>query len=60
MVSDPDVEIARAYGVRQKDRDLAVPSTFVVGRDGRIRFARVARHPLDRPTVDEILAALRR
>jgi peroxiredoxin len=59
LVSDPDVLIAKAYGVRQKDRELALPSVFVVGPDGKIRFVRVGRSPVDRVPIRDVLAALR-
>ena len=58
-MSDPDLKIAQAYGVRQKGPDIALPSTFVVGADGVIRFTKVAKHPVDRAGFDAILAALR-
>lgn len=59
IVADPDLSIASAYGVRQEGRELALPVTFVVGADGRIAWVRVARHPVDRPSIDDILARVR-
>jgi peroxiredoxin len=60
MVSDPDLEIARAWGVREKWRNAALPATFVVGEDGRVRFVHVATNPIDRSSVTDLLAVLRR
>jgi peroxiredoxin len=60
LVSDPALDVARAYGVRQADRDVALPATFVAAHDGRILFAHVGAHPLDRPPVGDVVAALRR
>lgn len=59
LVSDPDLKIAEAFGVRQKGPDIALPSTFVVGADGVVRFVKVAKHPVDRAPVESILTALR-
>ena len=58
LVSDGDVALSARYGVRQADRDLALPSTFVVDAEGTIRFVRVGSHPVDRPTVKDVLEAL--
>lgn len=60
MVADPDLSIAAAYGVRQEGRELALPATFVVGANGRVAWVKVARHPVDRPAIDDLLALLAR
>lgn len=57
--SDPDLKIAASYGVRQKGFDAALPSTFVVDARGVVRWVRVGKTPVDRPTMEEIVAALR-
>ncbi len=38
--------------------ELAKPSTYIVDRDGRVRFAYVGESIADRPTVDSILKQL--
>jgi peroxiredoxin len=40
--------------------DLARPSTYVIGRDGVVRYAFVGNQPHERPDVDTILAELKR
>jgi peroxiredoxin len=60
MLSDPDLDVAAAYGVREKGKNAALPATFVVGTDGKIRFVHVAKNPIDRLSVAALLAALRR
>jgi thioredoxin-dependent peroxiredoxin len=59
VLSDPDLRIAASYGVRQKGLDIALPSTFVVDAGGIVRWVRVGKNPLDRPSTEEIVAALR-
>jgi peroxiredoxin len=60
ILSDPEVKIAETYGVRQKDRDVALPSTFIVGADRVISFVHVAKNPVDRLSTADLLAALRK
>ena len=58
MISDPEVKVAELYGVRQKDRDVALPATFIVGADRVISFVHVAKNPVDRLSTSDLLAAL--
>jgi peroxiredoxin len=60
LLSDADLKIATAYGVRQADLDAALPALFVVGADGKVRWERIGDNPADRPTPAELLQALRR
>jgi peroxiredoxin len=59
VVSDENLEIAARYGVRQQEKEAAVPATFVVGEDGRIEFRKVGENIPDRAKLAEIVAALR-
>ena len=52
MFSARAVSRASDQDVRQRGGD------FVVGRDGRIRLAHLSDDPVDRPSVDAILAAV--
>ena len=53
LLSDPDRTVARAYNAL-KDDDKGIRRTvYVIGRDGRVRFAQ-----LGIPSVNDILAAL--
>jgi thioredoxin-dependent peroxiredoxin len=38
LLSDPEKETARAYGVVTAERALAMRWTFYIGRDGRILY----------------------
>jgi peroxiredoxin len=56
---DPDFEFAHAYGARSKGPGATTyPASFVVDGDGVVRFARVGRTPVDRPSAATLLAAL--
>lgn len=59
LLSDPDLATIVEWGVAMKGNDLAVPSTFVVGRDGTIRWAYVGSDQSDRPPMAEIVAQAR-
>ena len=37
LIADPDGEVCSAYGVGQKGDKYAKRTTFVIGKDGRIR-----------------------
>lgn len=58
IISDPELKYATAYGVRQGDKDIPLPATYVIGKDGVITFAEVGTSPKGRPANDRILAAL--
>jgi methyl-accepting chemotaxis protein len=60
LLSDPDREIIRTYGVYHflslEAFRLARPSSFLIDRDGRIRFLYVGSNQLDRPAPEVLLA----
>ena len=60
IVTERAMEVAKAYGVRQRGLDLALPATFVVDEGGTVRFVRVGANPLDRPTAADLVAVLAR
>ncbi|MER3420120.1 MAG: hypothetical protein C4290_06170, partial [Chloroflexota bacterium] len=45
-------------GVPMGDTRL-LPGTFIIDREGTVRYARYARHAGDHPPVEELVAALR-
>ena len=56
---DPDYTFTRAYGVRWEARnETAYPSTFVIGRGGRVDFARISTTHGGRTTAADVLGAL--
>lgn len=58
MLTDPDVSASAAWGVRAVDADNPSPGTFVVGRDGIVRWRRLEDARGDWPTYAELAAAL--
>ncbi len=54
VLSDVDADTTVAYNVFADG--IAIASTFLLDRDGRIRWTHVADRPSDRPTVDALLA----
>lgn len=53
-------QIAASYGVRQEGGSWALPATFVVEADGTISFVHVGADAVDRPSIEDLLRALRR
>jgi len=58
LVSDPALSAIRAWGVRHRGKDLAVPAVFVVDRSGIVRYRKIGETISDRGASEEILAAL--
>lgn len=61
---DEDRAVTKAYGVWHRFGidavNIAHPATFVIGRDGIIRYIYVGNHQLDRAPLDEVFEAVRR
>jgi peroxiredoxin len=60
LLQDEGLATALAYGVAMEGKDIAIPATFVVGRDRSIAWKRVGESVTDRPDVDEVLEVARR
>lgn len=54
LLSDPDARVIDRYGVRMKGETLAVPATFIVGRDGTLAWRHVGERALDRPPLSQV------
>jgi peroxiredoxin len=55
LLSDPTLEVAARYGVAMRGRDIAVPSVFIVDREGRVVFSKIGENVVDRPTTEQLL-----
>ena len=56
---DPAYAFTQSYGLRwDAPQETAYPSTFVIDRDGLVRYAKISRTHGDRATVDDVLAAV--
>jgi len=60
IVRDDRMESVRQWGLRwDARRETAYPATYVIDRNGRIRWKKVSRSHAGRSTVEEILKELR-
>jgi peroxiredoxin Q/BCP len=61
IVRDDDMKLVEQWGLRWNARsETAYPATFVIDRNGRIRWKRVSESHAGRSTVEEILKQLRK
>ena len=49
LLSDPEMKIISAYGVAMDGEDIAVPATFIIDQERRIRWKYVGENMTDRP-----------
>src|SRR5690606_31504856 len=56
---DPDYKFTNAYHLRwDAKRETAYPSTFVIGTDGKIKYAKISKTHGNRANAKEVLQAL--
>ena len=56
---DPGYGFTKSYGLRwDAPHETAYPSTFVIGRDGRIAYEKISRTHGNRARAEEVLAAI--
>ncbi len=60
VIVDPARETIRQYGVLDANTSLAVPSTFVIDRQGIVRYRHIGTSAADRPDVQEVVEAVRK
>ncbi len=60
VILDPDRDTIGPYGVLNANTFLAVPSTFVIDRQGIVRYRHIGTSAADRPDVQEVLEAVRK
>ena len=58
VLVDGERRVCKAFGVHDPGNDVAWPATFVVGKDGRVRWRHVEATYPQRVPVAAILAAL--
>ena len=59
LLSDPEGELARLFGLWDADEGVAVPSIIVVDQSAEVRYLYRGNDFADRPTDDEVFAGLR-
>ena len=59
LVTDPDYTMTNRYGLRwEAPRETAYPSTFLLNRQGVVRFEKISREHGDRTSAVDVLAEL--
>jgi peroxiredoxin len=58
LLSDPEGELARLFGLWNKEEGVAAPSVVVIDQSGEVRYLYSGADVADRPRDEEVLAAL--
>lgn len=62
ILQDVDLAVIQRWGVlhthNPDEENIPYPSTYVVAQNGRIHWRRLGHDKKDRPTAEEVLAAL--
>ena len=58
LISDTELKLAAAFGVRELGEEDSLPAVFIVDRAGIVRFARVGNNIVDRVSIRELLSEL--
>ncbi len=58
LLHDEAAVVADSYGVRMSIEELAIPSVFVIAKDGTIAWRHVGEYVPDRPTPEKVLGAI--
>ncbi|HUL61491.1 MAG TPA: redoxin domain-containing protein, partial [Methanocella sp.] len=59
VISDPDCDVIKAYGVYDDSTDTADPTVFLIDKNGVVRFRKTIESLYDRVPADEIVNRLR-
>jgi peroxiredoxin len=60
VYSDPQLAVITKWGVDDYGKGISLPATFVVEQGGAISYRKVGDKPSDHPSIDELLAAMKR
>ncbi len=58
LLSDPELRVTDAYGVRESGKNHPGPATLVLDETHQVRFQHVGRNAPDRPTTQAVLGAI--
>ena len=58
ICADPGCEVAKAYGTYDPEHKVALPSVFVLTKDGKVAWRKTGESVPDRPPEDEVLRAV--
>jgi peroxiredoxin len=59
VISDVDLRLSAAFGVRQEGKDSPLPATFIIDGERRVTWSAVGDNIVNRPSIDDTLAHLR-
>lgn len=60
LLADPGLKAALSFGVAMDGEDIAVPSVFIVGKDGRIHYRYIGESITDRPSPADLIEAIKK
>jgi peroxiredoxin len=60
VIADPSRDTPRRYGLVTPQDQSAMPATFVIDRQGLVRYRYIGASAADRPDVREVLDAVRK
>ena len=55
---NPSRDVIRSWGVEDLENEIAIPATFIVGADGKVRYSHIGADKADRPVMKEIMDVL--
>ena len=58
LISDAKKRIIKGLGVLHPREGIARPSTFIIDKNGVVRYVHLGKYPSDRPTVQQVMQAL--
>lgn len=58
LISDPKKRIIKGFGVLHPREGIARPATFIIDKNGLVRYVHVGKYPSDRPTIQQVMQAL--
>ena len=58
FASDPGGRVIGDWGLREEGETRSVPATFIVDRQGRIRFRQIGESLTERAEIDDLLSAI--
>lgn len=59
VLSDPERRVIKRYGVEHAGKGIALPSVFVIRRDGKVHYAHVSKRLWDRPDWRRLVEVIR-
>lgn len=55
LLSDPNMQVISTYGLVQKDKQNAIPATYVLGKNRSIHWRYLGENVMDRVDIDQLI-----